>query len=193
MNIINTSKLSRQIPRSEARAAEPEVLLTREWLISNGLGGYAAGTVSGIPTRRYHGFLVAALPAPFRRMMLLPQLSEQLRLPDGTTVRLGGEEKAGGAPQLYGAPYLSEFRLDYGLPIWRYQVGGSVLEKQVILLHAQNTVHITYRLVSGAGTVRLKVMPLLHFRAHEAPVSTPLPTRFTLTVENNRYEVSAGT
>src|SRR5499433_444138 len=193
MNSINTSKLIRQIPWSEARAAEPEVLLTREWLVSNGLGGYAAGTVSGIPTRRYHGFLVAALPAPFGRMMLLPQLSEQLRLPDGTIVRLGGEERVGGAPQLYGAPYFSEFQLDHGLPMWRYQVGEAVLEKQVMLPHAQNTVHIIYRLVSGEGTIRLKLLPSLHFRAHEAPVSTPLPTRFILTVENDRYEVSAGT
>jgi predicted glycogen debranching enzyme len=192
MHTTNTSELIRQIPWSEARATEPEVLLTREWLVTNGLGGYAAGTISGIPTRRYHGFLVAALPAPFGRMMLLPQLSEQLRLPDGTIVRLGGEERAGGAPQLYGAPYFSEFRLEGGLPVWRYKVGGAVLEKQVMLPHAQNTVHITYSLVSGAGTVRLKVMPSLHFRAHEAPVSTPLPTRFTLMVEEDRYEVSAG-
>jgi predicted glycogen debranching enzyme len=192
MHTANMSELIRQLPWSEARAAEPEVLLAREWLVTNGLGGYAAGTVSGIPTRRYHGFLVAALPAPFGRMMLLPQLSEQLRLPDGTIVRLGGEERAGGAPQLYGVPYFSEFRLEDGLPIWRYKVGGAVLEKQVMLPHAQNTVHITYSLVSGAGTVRLKVMPSLHFRAHEAPVSTPLPTRFTLTVEEDRYEVSAG-
>jgi predicted glycogen debranching enzyme len=192
MHTTNTSELIRQIPWSEARATEPEVLLTREWLVTNGLGGYAAGTISGIPTRRYHGFLVAALPAPFGRMMLLPQLSEQLRLPDGTIVRLGGEERAGGAPQLYGAPYFSEFRLEGGLPIWRYKVGGAVLEKQVMLPHAQNTVHIIYSLVSGAGTVRLKVMPLLHFRAHEAPVSTPLPTRFTLMVEDDRYEVAAG-
>ena len=192
MHTTNTSELIRQIPWSDARAAEPEVLLTREWLVTNGLGGYAAGTVSGIPTRRYHGFLVAALPAPFGRMMLLPQLSEQLRLPDGTIVRLGGEERVGGAPQLYGAPYFSEFRLECGLPIWRYKVGGAVLEKQVMLPYAQNTVHITYRLVSGEGTIRLKVMPSLHFRAHEAPVSTPLPARFTLTAEEDRYEVAAG-
>src|SRR5919206_363502 len=101
-------------------------------------------------------------------------------------------QRAAGAPQLYGAPYFSEFQLDCGLPIWRYKVGEAVLEKQVMLPHAQNTVHITYSLVSGAGTVRLKVMPSLHFRAHEAPVSTPLPTRFTLMVEEDRYEVSAG-
>src|SRR5215470_5489257 len=61
-----------------------------------------------------------------------------------------------------------------------------------MLPHAQNTVHITYRLVSGEGTVRLKVMPSVHFRAHEAPVSTPLPARFTLTAEEDRYEVAAG-
>ena len=192
MNTVNTSECIRHIPWSEARAAEPEVLLAREWLVCNGLGGYAAGTVFGIPTRRYHGLLVAALPGPFGRMMLLPQLSEQLHLPDGTMVRLGGEERAGETLQLYGASYFSEFRLEYGLPIWRYNVGGIVLEKQVMLPHEQNTVHITYRLVSGEGTVRLKILPSLHFRAHEAPVSTPLPTRFVLTVENDRYEVSAG-
>ena len=184
MNTVNTSEFIRRMPWSEARAADLEMLVAREWLVTNGLGGYAAGTVSGILTRRYHGLLVAALPAPFGRMMLLPQLSEQLRLPDGTTVRLGGEERAGEAFQLYGAPHFSEFRLEYGLPIWRYNVGGVVLEKQVMLPHEQNTVHITYSLVSGEGTVRLKILPSLHFRAHEAPVSTPLPTRFVLTVEN---------
>ena len=192
MHTTDTSELIRQIPWSEACATEPEVLLTREWLVTNGLGGYAAGTISGIPTRRYHGFLVAALPAPFGRMMLLPQLSEQLRLADGTIVQLGGEDRVGGAPQLYGAPYFSEFRLERGLPIWRYKVGGAVLEKQVMLPYAQNTVHITYRLLSSEGIVRLKIMPSLHFRSHEAPVSTPLPTRFTLTAEEDRYEVAAG-
>jgi len=124
MDAINTSELIHRMPWSEAHAAELEMLLAREWLVTNGLGGYAAGTVSGILTRRYHGLLVAVLPAPFGRMMLLPHLSEQLRLPDGTIVRLGGEERAGEAFQLYGAPYFSEFRLEYGLPIWRYNVGG---------------------------------------------------------------------
>ena len=87
MDAINTSELIRRMPWSEAHAAELEMLLAREWLVTNGLGGYAAGTVSGILTRRYHGLLVAALPTPFGRMMLLPHLSEQLRLSDGTIVR----------------------------------------------------------------------------------------------------------
>jgi hypothetical protein len=55
-------------------AADPEGLATREWLVANGLGGYASGTVAGVATRRYHGLLIAALPAPFGRMMTLSHL-----------------------------------------------------------------------------------------------------------------------
>ncbi len=71
---------------------QPASLLTREWLITNGLGGYASGTLSGAPTRRYHGLLVAAQPAPLGRMLMLCQLEEVLRLPDGSIIPLGGEE-----------------------------------------------------------------------------------------------------
>ena len=67
---------------------EHEPLLTREWLVTNGLGGYASGTVAGVTTRRYHGLLIAAMPAPLGRMMMLNHLSEHLRLEDGTTVYL---------------------------------------------------------------------------------------------------------
>ena len=66
-------------------------LLTREWLVTNGLGGYASGTVCGVPTRRFHGLLVASLPAPFGRTMMLNDVAEEVYLPDGTCHRLGGE------------------------------------------------------------------------------------------------------
>ena len=62
--------------------------------MTNGLGGYASGTVAGAATRRYHGLLIAALPAPLGRTMMLNHLTEQLRLPDGTLVRFGGAERA---------------------------------------------------------------------------------------------------
>ena len=74
--------------------AEAELLLRREWLVTNGLGGYASGTIGGVPTRRYHGLLIAALPAPLGRMVMLRHLREQLRFPDGTVVQIGGEEHA---------------------------------------------------------------------------------------------------
>ena len=73
----------RRMSWSGANMAEAELLLRREWLVTNGLGGYASGTIAGVPTRRYHGLLIAALPAPLGRMVMLRHLCEQLRFLDG--------------------------------------------------------------------------------------------------------------
>lgn len=181
-----------RMPWPGAKAAEREPLLTREWLVTNGLGGYASGTVAGVAARRYHGLLIAALPAPLGRQMMLNHLSELIRLPSGTTAILGGEERRGGILDLPGAAFLTEFRLDQGMPTWRYAVDGSVVEKRVLLLHGQNTVHINYRLASGQGPVRLKLRPALHFRFHDAPVGEQTPGPYTVTNTEMRYAV-AGT
>src|SRR5689334_15338399 len=113
----DTTALVRTMPWEGARAGGPEPLLDREWLVTNGLGGYACGTVSGAATRRYHGLLVAALSAPSGRWMMLNHLSELIRLPDGTALQIGGEERVGGALDLYGADRHAEFRLEAGLPV----------------------------------------------------------------------------
>src|ERR1700755_33438 len=89
-----------------------EVLLNREWIVTNGLGGYASGTVSGAVTRRYHGLLIAALPAPLGRVVMLTHLSESLHLADGNIISLGAEERAEGQLNLKSADYLREFRLE---------------------------------------------------------------------------------
>src|SRR5262245_20430988 len=68
----------------------------REWLVTNGLGGYASGTVAGVMTRRYHGLLVASLPAPFGRVVMLNHLLERVRLPGKGGVWLGDEDEAAG-------------------------------------------------------------------------------------------------
>ena len=167
------AQLLRRMPwPGSAAAAEHEPLLRREWLVSNGLGGYASGTVSGVMTRKYHGLLVAALPAPFGRIVMLNHLAEHIRLPDGRKVALGCEERVGSSPQLHGALYLRECRLEAGLPVWQFDLGGWIVEKRLLLPYHQNTVHIMYSLVSGDGTLRLDLRPLLHFRHHEAPPST---------------------
>src|SRR5437868_7266953 len=100
-----------RMPWSNTDAAHSEPLLTREWLVTNGLGGYASGTVAGVAARRYHGLLIAALPAPLGRQMMLNHLSELVRLSDGSSAFLGGEERTGGL-DLPGAAFLTEFRLD---------------------------------------------------------------------------------
>ena len=175
----------------EAPAAQPAALVRREWLVTNSLGGYASGTLAGIPTRRYHGLLVAALPAPVGRTLMLGQLSEVLRLPNGLIVRLSGGRLGGAGVEPPGAGHLREFRLEAGLPLWRYEVGDYAVEKRVFLAHLQNTVHVLYRLRRGPEAVRLEIHPTVHFRPHDAPVSTPLGTPYVLTATDGRYELAS--
>ena len=166
-----------------------EILLNREWLVTNGLGGYASGTVSGAITRKYHGILVAALPAPLGRVVMWNHVSEFLRFDDGEVVSLGAEERAGGQLDLKGAEYLREFRLEDGLPVWIYHVRDLVIEKRVLLPHLQNTVHVSYQIVGHGKAPRLELRPAFHFRHHEASVDLPLSEPYKLTAVNERYEI----
>ena len=92
-------------PARAAQAAESG--LNHEWLLANGLGGYASGTLLGIITRRYHGYLVAALPAPFGRVMMFNDLVERVEFPGGKVYQLGGEERAGVPLKLESSEYVS--------------------------------------------------------------------------------------
>jgi len=168
-----------------------EILVSREWLVTNGLGGYASGTISGIITRRYHGLLIAALPAPHGRMVMWSHVSEFLRFGPKDLVSLVGEERAGGQLDLQGADFLREFRLEDGLPLWTYHVRDLVLEKRITLLHLQNTVHINYRVLAGAKRARLELRPAFHFRHHEASVDAGTAGPYKLISVGDRYEIAA--
>ena len=174
---------------SSAGESVREVAVAREWLVTNGLGGFAAGTVSGVPTRRYHGLLVAALPTPLGRTVMLNHLSELLRLSDGTRFEIGGQERADSGLEWPGAEHLAEFRLDSGLPVWRYELGATVVEKRVHMLHQQNTVHVTYHLIHG-GPVRIKLRPALHVRPLEGSVHGAIDEPYTITAIEDRLELS---
>lgn len=181
-----------RMPWKETAPQEPEPLLTREWLVTNGLGGYASGTISGASTRRYHGLLIAALPTPHGRVVMLSHLSERIELPNGDVIQLSGEERAGSPLQLHGAGYLKEFRLEAGLPVWLFEVDGTVIEKRLLIPYRQNTVHIGFRLLEGEGLVRLKLQPSVHFRPHDSPVSRELERPYILTAIEERYEFCVG-
>ena len=167
--------------------------LNCEWLATNGLGGYASGTLSGIITRRYHGYLVSALAAPFGRIMMLNELTECFELPEGHSVQFSGEQRQGDPVRLDAMDYISEFRLEGGMPVWRYEIDGATIEKRLVLPHGQNTCFVNYSLLSGADCVRLVLRPSIHFRPHETSVSAELEKSYTLMVGEDRYEVSAGT
>lgn len=167
---------------------DPAQQLQREWLVTNGIGGYASGTVSGLVTRRYHGWLVAALPNPLGRTVMLTHLSEQLRLPDGRRIELRAEETEERRLELHGDRYLTEFRLVDGLPQWRYDMGGTVLEKRVVPVYRRNIVHVTYRLAAGDAKVLLQLRPSMHFRGYESAVNAEL-ARYSLLAADDRYDI----
>jgi predicted glycogen debranching enzyme len=168
---------------------DTERFLREEWLVTNGLGGYASGTISGVATRRFHGLLIAALPAPFGRTMMLNHLIERLRLPDGSYIQLCGEETGPDSVETHCSNNLSEFRLEKGLPVWVFDFGDAKVEKRLLTPHLQNTVHITYRLISGSGPAQIELRPAMHFRPHEGRVSEPAPEPYTLMIIEDRYEV----
>jgi predicted glycogen debranching enzyme len=179
--------LIRVLPKREVPDPDSDPHLHEEWLVTNGLGGYASGTVTGAITRRYHGLLIAALPTPLGRMMMLNGLSERLRLPDRRVVYTGAEELAGIAPE-HILP-VAEFRLEGGLPVWRYEIDHFVLEKRLLMPYRQNTVHITYRMLSGKCPLRVGLRPAIHFRSHDAAVSSSDEEPYRLTVSDDQFEI----
>ncbi|MEY2483146.1 MAG: hypothetical protein QOK24_1674 [Verrucomicrobiota bacterium] len=173
----------------DAAQTSREILLNREWLVTNGLGGYASGTVSGAVTRKYHGILVAALPAPLGRVVMWNHVSEFLRFDDDEVVSLGAEERAGGQLDLHGAEYFREFRLEDGMPVWIYQVRDLVIEKRISMPHLQNTVHVSYQIIGDGKAPRLELRPAFHFRHHEDAVDLPLAEPYKLSAVEERYEI----
>ena len=157
-----------------------------EWLVTNGLGGYASGTVTGLVTRRFHGFLVAALPAPRGRTMMLNNLRGIVHTETGD-VRLAEQPD----PEHAGEPLatLREFRLDLGIPVWTFEHDGHVIELRIIMPHRQNTVHITCERLSGSGRVHMSFDPWIHFRPHEGSVAGPIDSAYALRVVAGRYEI----
>ncbi len=152
----------------------------REWLVENGLGGYASATITGVITRRYHGFLIAAQPAPLGRMVVLNDLEVDVELENGSVVNLREKGR------------FLDFTLNMGLPSWRYEIDGVVIEKSIVVPSRQNIVHCTFRLLGDGRRVHLRLRPLINFRRLEAPLSEALTSGYTLTVRDSRYEISAG-
>ena len=150
-------RIERPLAIERGRGADDDTrqLIDAEWLVTNGLGGYASGTVAGVNTRRYHGLLVAALPNPIGRLVMLNHLGERIGS-DGRSTALGGEERAAGRLDPDVARRLASFRLIAGLPVWRYEWEGAEIEKRVFMPHKQNTVYIQYCLTNDAGPLRLE-------------------------------------
>jgi len=138
----------------------------REWLETNGIGGYALGTVSGTLSRRYHGSLVAAARPPLGRVVLLSKFEETLVIGE-RRFELSTNHYAG-AVDPHGYQLLTSFRID-PFPTWTYEVGGVVLEKSLFMVQGENAVVYQWRILSSRDaeeSSQLEVRPLVAFRDH---------------------------
>ncbi len=140
-----------------------EAAETREWLVTNGLGGFAAGTVAGLLTRRYHGLLVAALAPPLGRTVLVAKLEETLSR-DGKSRALATNRWADGTLAPAGYRDLERFRLDGTTPVWTYAWEELQLEKRVFMEPGANTTYVTYRVRRGLAPVTLELRALANYR-----------------------------
>jgi predicted glycogen debranching enzyme len=143
----------------------PEAGARREWLETNGIGGFASSTVPGINTRRYHGLLTAALHPPLGRYVLLSKLEETVFL-NGAKYDLSANQYAG-TIHPRGYAHLAAFRLD-PFPVFTYEVGGVQIEKRVFMVHGENTTVVEYEVLGVAGSCTIEVRPLIAFRDYHS-------------------------
>ena len=136
----------------------------REWLVPDGVGGYAMGTVSGLRTRRYHALQVIAGSSPSSRRVGLVALDPVLSLRGGRRIELGVNEWAGGVVNPTGHRYLARFDLADGLPRWRWRVGDVLLERELACAHGAPALGVVYRLVTGSAPVQLTLDALVTWR-----------------------------
>ena len=165
-----------------------DALVEREWLVTNGLGGYASGTIGGACTRRFHGKLIAAMPAPLGRVMMLNHLEECLVTPDGRELKLSGDEHGTGALTYPDPDFFESFVLECGVPVWRFANDTIRLEKRVLMPYAQNTTYILYRLLEGPDGLALVLRPSVNFRPHEGLLNDD--TSPTMHVNGNEIEIT---
>jgi predicted glycogen debranching enzyme len=164
--------------------------LDREWLVTNGLGGYASGTIAGLNTRRFHGWLISALPAPHGRMMMLNQIEEAFCTGDHN-YPLTADNLSRATQTDTVSPFLKSFRLENGLPVFTYETDAFTLEKRVCMVHLQNTTYITYRLLKGEG--RLELRPAIHVRPHEGALEGPKQEDYRFSAISKGYELAVAT
>ncbi len=135
----------------------------REWLVTNGIGGYASGTVAGSQTRRYHGLLVAALQPPAGRTQLVSAIDEIIHYA-GADFSLATHRWASGAVDPQGFLLLEDFHLEGSTPVWTYALGDALLEKRVWMQQGENTTYIQYTLVRGSSALEMEWKALVNYR-----------------------------
>ena len=155
----------------------------REWLVSNGVGGYASGTIAASATRRYHGLLFAALYPPVGRTLLVGGIDEIVAVA-GESFDLATHRWLSGAVSPQGYAHIQSFVLDGSIPVWTYQTGPARLEKRIWMRHGQNTTFVRYTLLDSPGPVALDLKTLVNYRDfHSATHAGSPPNEWRMAID----------
>jgi predicted glycogen debranching enzyme len=136
---------------------------TREWIATNGIGGFASGTIAGCLTRRYHGLLIAALQPPVGRTQLVANVDETVRYADAE-YRLGTTQWSSGVVDPKGFLNIQSFRLEGMTPVWTYALADALLEKRVWMQPGENTTYVKYTLLRSSGAIEMEFKALVNYR-----------------------------
>jgi predicted glycogen debranching enzyme len=139
----------------------------REWLVTNGIGGYGSGTVAGLLSRQYHGLLCAALKPPLGRTLLASKLEEFAEY-DGRSFALCTNRWAGGAVDPEGFRQLERFRLEGTTPVWTFACADGLIEKRVWMEQGANTTYVRYDLIRASGSLKLTLKALVNYRDYHS-------------------------
>ncbi|MEG3846980.1 amylo-alpha-1,6-glucosidase [Microcoleus sp. herbarium19] len=143
---------------------------SREWLVTNGIGGYASGTIANLLARRYHGLLVAALKPPLGRTLMLAKLDETAVYGD-RPYPLYTNRWADGTIEPHGYKYIESFHLEGTTPVWRFALADAILEKRIWMQQGANTTYIQYRLHRASQAIALAVKALVNYRDYHRTTS----------------------
>ncbi len=144
-----------------------DIAASREWLVTNGIGGYASGTVAGLLTRRYHGLLVAALQPPLGRTLLLAKLDETVLYGDGF-YSLYTNRWVDGTIDAHGYQNIEHFSLEGTVPLWRFAVADALLEKRIWMQQAANTTYVQYTLRRATQPLKLTLKAIANYRDYHS-------------------------
>ncbi|RMF28050.1 MAG: glycogen debranching protein, partial [Cyanobacteria bacterium J083] len=144
-----------------------QVAQSREWLVTNGIGGYAAGTIAGILTRRYHGLLIAALKPPVARTLLLTKLDETVDY-NGQSYDLSANRWADNTVSPQGYLNIESFYLEGTIPVWNFAFADGLLEKRIWMQRGENTTFIRYQYKRGTQPLTLVLKALVNYRDYHS-------------------------
>jgi len=165
--VVALSKMGAVIQFGREICGNLEAAESPEWLLTNGIGGYASGTIAGGMTRRYHGLLIAALEPPVGRMHLVAALDEIVRC-GGAEFALATHLWASGAVEPKGFQHIEGFRLDGTAAVWTYAPGAARLEKRVWMQQGTNTTYVQYTLLEGSAPIEMELKALVNYRDFHA-------------------------